>query len=33
MQKAGRELSQLLRADYARLTGILKRCLAPLGVA
>ena len=33
LQKAGRELAQLLRADYARLTGILKRCLAPLEVA
>ena len=26
---AGRELAQLLRADYARLTAILRRCLAP----
>src|SRR5438105_15037430 len=26
LQRAGRELAQLLRADYARLTGILKRC-------
>jgi hypothetical protein len=30
LQEAGRELAQLLRADYARLTGILRRCLAPL---
>jgi hypothetical protein len=30
LQRAGRELAQLLRADYARLTGILKRCLAPI---
>ncbi len=27
LQLAGRELAQLLRADYARLTGILRRCL------
>jgi hypothetical protein len=33
LQQAGRELAQLLRADYARLTGILKRCLAPSEVA
>jgi hypothetical protein len=33
LQLAGRELAQLLRADYARLTGILKRCLAPSEVA
>lgn len=26
---AGRELAQLLRADYARLTAILRRCLTP----
>ena len=26
---AGRELAQLLRADYARLTSILRRCLSP----
>ena len=26
---AGRELAQLLRADYARLTAILRRCLSP----
>ncbi len=32
LQQAGRELAQLLRADYARLTGILKRCLAPAEV-
>ena len=25
----GRELAQLLRADYPRLSGILRRCLAP----
>ena len=30
---AGRELAQLLRADYSRLTSILRRCLAPLEVA
>jgi hypothetical protein len=29
LQQAGRELAQLLRADYARLTAILRRCLAP----
>jgi hypothetical protein len=29
LQQAGRELAQLLRADYARLTSILRRCLAP----
>jgi len=28
-QLAGRELAQLLRADYTRLTAILRRCLAP----
>ena len=33
LQQAGRELAQLLRADYARLTGILRRCLAPIEVA
>lgn len=33
LQLAGRELAQLLRADYVRLTGILKRCLAPVEVA
>ena len=27
---AGRELADLLRADYPRLTGILRRCLSPL---
>jgi hypothetical protein len=32
LQRAGRELAALLRADYARLTGILKRCLAPVEV-
>ncbi|MGI9149263.1 MAG: hypothetical protein ACR2IK_22400 [Chloroflexota bacterium] len=32
LQLAGRELAQLLRADYARLTAILRRCLAPTGV-
>ena len=31
LQDAGRELAQLLRADYTRLTGILRRCLAPIG--
>ena len=30
LQPAGRELAQLLRADYARLTGILRRCLVPM---
>jgi hypothetical protein len=30
---AGRELAQLLRADYPRLTSILRRCLAPIEVA
>jgi hypothetical protein len=29
---AGRELAQLLRADYARLTSILRRCLSPIEV-
>ncbi len=29
LQLAGRELAHLLRADYARLTAILRRCLAP----
>jgi hypothetical protein len=33
LQLAGRELAQLLRADYARLTAILRRCLAPSEVA
>jgi hypothetical protein len=33
LQQAGRELAQLLRADYPRLTSILRRCLAPLEVA
>jgi hypothetical protein len=32
LQDAGRELAQLLRADYARLTGILRRCLLPIEV-
>lgn len=32
LQLAGRELAQLLRADYARLTSILRRCLAPVAV-
>lgn len=32
LQRAGRELAQLLRADYPRLTGILRRCLAPTEV-
>jgi hypothetical protein len=30
---AGRELAQLLRADYPRLTAILRRCLSPIEVA
>jgi len=33
LERAGRELAQLLRADYARLTSILRRCLAPIEVA
>ena len=33
LQQAGRELAQLLRADYARLTAILRRCLAPIEAA
>src|SRR5438105_4933833 len=33
LQNAGRELAQLLRSDYARLTGILRRSLAPVEVA
>jgi hypothetical protein len=33
LQQAGRELAQLLRADYTRLTSILRRCLAPIEVA
>jgi hypothetical protein len=32
LQRAGRALAQLLRADYARLTGILRRCLSPAEV-
>lgn len=32
LQLAGRELAQLLRADYGRLTAILRRCLAPVEV-
>lgn len=32
LQAAGRELAQLLRADYARLTSILRRCLAPMAI-
>ena len=32
LQLAGRELAQLLRADYARLTAILRRCLAPTAI-
>ena len=31
LQLAGRALAQLLRADYARLTAILRRCLAQTG--
>jgi hypothetical protein len=30
LQAAGRELAQLLRADYPRLSGILRRCLTPV---
>jgi hypothetical protein len=30
LQEAGRELAQLLRADYPRLSGILRRCLVPI---
>jgi hypothetical protein len=33
LQQAGRELAQLLRADYARLTAILRRCVTPIEVA
>jgi hypothetical protein len=33
LERAGRELAQLLRADYARLTGVLRRCLAPTEAA
>jgi hypothetical protein len=33
LQLAGRELAQLLRADYARLTAILRRCLAPTAIS
>jgi hypothetical protein len=33
LERAGRELAQLLRADYARLTAILRRCLAPVEVS
>jgi hypothetical protein len=33
LQQAGRQLAQLLRADYTRLTSILRRCLAPIEVA
>jgi hypothetical protein len=33
LERAGRELAQLLRADYARLTAILRRCVTPLEVA
>jgi hypothetical protein len=32
LEQAGRELAQLLRADYGRLTAILRRCLAPVEV-
>ena len=32
LRQAGRELAQLLRADYGRLTAILRRCLAPIEV-
>ena len=30
-QRAGRELAELLRADYPRLASIVRRCLVPLG--
>jgi hypothetical protein len=33
LERAGRELAQLLRADYARLTAILRRCLTPVEVS
>jgi hypothetical protein len=33
LQRAGRELAQLLRTEYPRLAGILRRCLAPSEVA
>ena len=33
LERAGRELAQLLRADYARLTAILRRCFTPVEVA
>jgi hypothetical protein len=33
LRQAGRELAQLLRADYTRLTAILRRSLAPTEVA
>jgi hypothetical protein len=32
-ERAGRELAQLLRADYARLTAVLRRCFTPIEVA
>jgi hypothetical protein len=32
LEQAGRELAQLLHGDYARLTTIVKRCVAPLEV-
>ena len=32
LRQAGRELAQLLRTDYGRLTAILRRCLAPIEV-
>lgn len=32
LEHAGRELAQLLRADYTRLTSILRRCLTPTEV-
>jgi hypothetical protein len=32
LQSAGRELAQLLHADYGRLTAILRRCVVPLEV-
>jgi len=32
LERAGRELAQLLRSDYTRLTAILRRCLTPVEV-
>jgi hypothetical protein len=33
LERAGRELAQLLHGDYARLTAIVRRCVQPLEVA